>query len=152
MQISDILTKERILCDITVHSKKRVLEKCSDLLVKDTAFTSYEIFYSLLERERLGSTGFGRGVAIPHARVAQSNLTLAAFLQLDEGIDFDAIDNQPVDLVFALLVPENSTNEHLKILAQLAKMFSEDQFCEKLRQTTDVENQFQLLTRWQPSL
>jgi PTS system nitrogen regulatory IIA component len=152
MQISDILTKERLLCHIKVNSKKRVLEKCSELLVTGTSFSSYEIFDSLWEREELGSTGFGRGVAIPHARVAQSNITLAAFLQLDEGIDFDAIDKQPVDLLFALMVPENSTNEHLKLLAQLAQMFSEDQFCERLRQTTDVEAKFKLLTLWQPSL
>lgn len=152
MQISDILTKERILCNIKVNSKKRVLEKCSELLVTGTSFTSYEIFDSLVERERLGSTGFGRSVAIPHARVAQSNRTLAAFLQLDEGIDFDAIDKQPVDLVFALLVPENSTNEHLKILALLAKMFSDDKFCEKLRKTVDITEKFKLLTQWQASL
>jgi PTS system nitrogen regulatory IIA component len=152
MQISDILTKERILCNINVSSKKRVLEECSKLLVTGTLFSSYEIFDSLVERERLGSTGFGKGVAIPHARVAQSNITLAAFIQLDEGIDFDAIDKQPVDLLFALMVPENSTNEHLKILAQLAKMFSEDNFCEKLRQTTNIENKFKLLSSWQSSL
>ncbi len=152
MQISDILTKERVLCNIKVNSKKTVLQECSKLLVTGTSLNSDDIFKSLVERERLGTTGLGKGIAIPHARVAQSNLTLAAFLQLDEGIDFDAIDKQPVDLFFALMVPENSTNEHLKILAQLAKMFSEDKFCDRLRQTRDVEEKFHLLTKSQPSL
>ncbi len=151
MQILNILTPERMLCHVQANSKKRVLEYFSKLLATEsTSLSSHEIFDSLLGRERLGSTALGKGIAIPHARVAQCEVTLAAFLQLEEGIDFDAIDKQPVDLLFALMVPENSTEEHLNILAQLAQMFSEDKFCEKLRRTQDCTEKFNLLTRWQP--
>lgn len=151
MQISDIITPERIHCHVEATSKKRVLEHLSELLVTETpSLTSHDIFESLLERERLGSTSLGKGIAIPHARVAQCDVTSAAFLQLEKGIDFDAIDKQPVDLLFALMVPEHATEEHLKILAQLAHLFSKDEFCEKLRNMEDGGEKFKLLTHWQP--
>jgi len=151
MRISDILTPERMLCHVETTSKKRVLEYFSKLLAQESSlFTSYEIFDSLLGRERLGSTAVGKGVALPHARVTQSKVTLAAFLQLEKGIDFDAFDKQPVDLLFALMVPEDSTEEHLKVLAQLASMFSEESFCEKLRQVKECREKFNLLIHWQP--
>jgi PTS system nitrogen regulatory IIA component len=151
MRISDILIPERMLCHVEATSKKRVLEYFSKLLAEEsTSLTSYEIFDSLLGRERLGSTAIGKGIALPHARVTQSQFTLAAFLQLEKGVDFEAFDKQPVDLLFALMVPENSTEEHLKILAQLACMFSEKQFCEKLRQVKGCREKFNLLTHWQP--
>ncbi|OAD23380.1 PTS IIA-like nitrogen-regulatory protein PtsN [Candidatus Thiomargarita nelsonii] len=151
MQISDIITPERIFCHVEVNSKKGVLEHFSRLLAKEIpSLTSHEIFDSLFEREHLGSTGIGKGIAIPHARVAQCDVTLAAFLQLEKGIDFDAVDKQPVDLLFALMVPEQSTEEHLKILAQLAYLFSKDKFCEKLRHTQECSEKFGLLTHWQP--
>lgn len=150
MQISDILTPERMLCHVQATSKKRVLEYFSKLLATETSsLTSHEIFESLLGRERLGTTALGKGVAIPHARVTQCDVTLAAFLQLETGIDFDATDKQPVDLLFALMIPENSTEEHLKILAKLADMFSQEQFREQLRNTHDCSEKFNLLTLWQ---
>jgi len=140
-----------MLCHVQATSKKRVLEYFSKLLATETSsLTSHDIFESLLGRERLGSTALGKGVAIPHARVAKCDVTLAAFLQLEKGIDFDALDKQPVDLLFALMVPENSTEEHLNILAQLANMFSENEFREKLRNTQGCLEKFNLLTRWQP--
>jgi len=153
MVISDILTPERILCHVQATSKKRVLEYFSKLLAQETSsLTSYDVFEELLGRERLGSTAIGKGVAIPHARVAQCNVTLAAFLQLENGIDFDSIDHKPVDLLFALMVPYNSTDEHLEILAQLAQMFSSDEFREKLRHTEDCRDKFNLLIHWKPPL
>jgi len=151
MQISEILTPERMLCHVQATSKKRVLEYFSKLLATETyELTNRAIFDSLLGRERLGSTALGKGVAIPHARVAQCEVTLAAFVQLEQGIDFDALDKQPVDLLFALMVPENSTQEHLEILAQLAQMFSDESFRDKLRSTSDCTDKFNLLTLWQP--
>jgi PTS system nitrogen regulatory IIA component len=150
MQISDILSPERMLCHVKASSKKRVLEYFSKLLAMETeALTSHDIYESLWGRERLGSTALGKGVAIPHARVSQCEVTLAAFLQLEEGIDYDAMDKQPVDLLFALVVPESATDEHLEILAQLAAMFSEAEFREQLRNTTDCKDKFYLLTKWQ---
>lgn len=111
--------------------------------------TEDEIFESLIERERLGSTGLGHGVAIPHARLKGREEAIGAFLKLDTGIDFDAIDQQPVDLVFALLVPEHYTDEHLHILANLAEIFGDEPFCEKLRNCNDVNQALDLLTHWQ---
>ncbi|MDM8566532.1 PTS sugar transporter subunit IIA [Candidatus Halobeggiatoa sp. HSG11] len=150
MQISNILTPERMLCHVEVTSKKRVFEYFSKLLAQEenVKLSSHEIFDSLLVRERLGSTAIGYGVAIPHARVTKCNVTLAAFLQLENGVDFGAIDKQPVDLLFALMVPENSTEEHLEILAQLAGMFQKDEFRSKLRDTKDCQEKFKILTQW----
>lgn len=150
MNISDILSPERISCAATPASKKRVLEEVGALMLNaDASLTQGEIFDSLLSRERLGSTGLGHGVAIPHGRIQSGDKTIGAFMQLREGIDFDVIDGQPVDLVFGLLVPEASTDEHLKILSQLAQMFSDKAYCEKLRHATSNEEIYTLLTNWQ---
>ncbi len=150
MQISNILTPERMLCHVEVTSKKRVFEYFSRLLAQEEniELSSHDIFDSLLIRERLGSTAIGHGVAIPHARVVNCDVTLAAFLQLETGVDFGALDKQPVDLLFALMVPENSTEEHLEILAQLAGMFQENNFRDKLRDTKNCQDKFKLLTQW----
>lgn len=150
MQILNILTPERMLCHVEVTSKKRIFEYFSRLLAQEenVELSSHDIFDSLLIRERLGSTAIGYGVAIPHARVAKCDVTLAAFLQLETGVDFGAIDKQPVDLLFALMVPENSTEEHLEILAKLAGMFQENGFRDKLRNTKSCQDKFKLLTQW----
>ncbi|OUD12412.1 PTS IIA-like nitrogen regulatory protein PtsN [Thioflexithrix psekupsensis] len=152
MQIKDILTPDRMLCHVQASSKKRVFEYFSKLLATETSkLGNREILNSLLARERLGSTGLGRGVAIPHARVSHCDVTLAAFLQLDQGIDYDAIDRQPVDLLFALVVPEHCTDEHLQILAHLAEMFSDATFREQLRNGRDCGEKYKLFAEWQPS-
>ena len=150
MKISDILSLERINCAVSPASKKRALEDVGALLLNaDASLTQGEIFDSLLSRERLGSTGLGHGVAIPHGRVNSATTTIGAFMQLEQAIDFDAIDGKPVDLVFGLLVPAESTDEHLQILAQLAKMFSDDNFCEELRQAKNNQELYTLLSNWQ---
>lgn len=150
MEITDILVPERVACDIDVSSKKRALEKISDIIVSDgsTDVPVQEVVDSLLAREKLGSTGIGSGVAIPHGRLKNSTKTIAAFLQLHEGVDYDAIDNQQVDLLFALLVPEDSTDEHLQILAELAELFSNKTLRDKLRETKDNKKLCDLLTHW----
>jgi nitrogen PTS system EIIA component len=151
MKIADILTPDRILCHVQANSKKRVLEYFSKLLAtENNALSSREIYDGLLVRERLGSTGIGRGVAIPHARVEKGTSTLGAFLQIEQGVDYDAIDKQPVDLFFALVVPEASTEEHLQILAQLAEIFNDADFRNQLRTLDDCEAKYHLLTTWQP--
>lgn len=152
MQIADILTPDRILCHVQANSKKRVLEYFSKLLATETnSLSSREIYDGLLVRERLGSTGIGRGVAIPHARVDKNTATLGAFLQIEQGVDYDAIDRQPVDLFFALVVPEACTEEHLQVLAQLAEMFNDAEFRDKLRMLDDCDAKYRLLTTWQPT-
>lgn len=150
MQLTDFLTTDRIACDVNAHSKKRALEELSELISHDqSSISATDIFDCLLSRERLGSTGVGFGVAIPHGRLKDSNHTTAALIQLNHGIDFDAVDNQPVDLLFALVVPDKATEEHLKILALLAAMFKEDELRAQLRQAKNPEDIMQLIREWQ---
>lgn len=149
MEIQDIITPERVVSDLDVNSKKRALETISDILTKgDNLLVSHDICESLIAREKLGSTSIGSGVAIPHGRLKNADKAIAAFAKLDHGIDYDAVDNQSVDLIFALLVPENSTQEHLNILAEIAEMFSIEQFREKVRQCKDAESLCLLLQNW----
>ncbi|HFQ14694.1 MAG TPA: PTS IIA-like nitrogen-regulatory protein PtsN [Gammaproteobacteria bacterium] len=146
MQLTDLLSEDRIACHADAHSKKRALETLSQLLASDQEYaTASDIFDSLLSRERLGSTGIGHGVAIPHGRVKNTQHASGAFIQLNEGVDFDAIDTAPVDLLFALLVPEESTDEHLEILSELASLFSEPDFRERLRHADSREKIYALI-------
>ena len=134
MKIIDLLDSSRIVCHGQASSKKRALEELGQLLSAGQAgLTQESVFESLVGRERLGSTGLGKGIAIPHGRISGQEKAIGAFLKLDEGVDFDAIDGKPVDLMFALLVPEHFTDEHLAILAALAALFEQDSFCEALR-------------------
>jgi PTS system nitrogen regulatory IIA component len=140
------LVVERIGCNVEAASKKRVLEQLGLRLAEAVPELNQDmVFDALLERERLGSTGLGKGIALPHARMPQITEALAAFVQLPKGIDFDAIDNQPVDLAFAMLVPEEATDEHLQLLAKLAQMFDDQVFCSALRQATSVSELYRLI-------
>ena len=152
MDITDLITRERIVCDSEVASKKRVIEILSELLATGQSdLVARPIFDSLIGRERLGSTGLGHGVALPHGRFNQSQLAIGAFVKLRKGVDFDAIDRQPVDLVFGLLVPDHYTDEHLKILAYLAEIFSDRAFCQRLRETVADQALFEQLRDWKPT-
>jgi PTS system nitrogen regulatory IIA component len=124
MKLSEILSPDCIRLDSDATSKKRVLEIASQLLAdRDEALSQREVFDCLIAREKLGSTGLGQGVAIPHGRLAGLDKTIGVFLRLPRGVDFDAPDGVPVDLVFALLVPKESTEEHLQVLASIAGYF-----------------------------
>lgn len=150
MQLSEIINVNRIRNDVDVKSKKRALERLSNLITQDQVqLDASDIFDSLISRERLGATGVGYGIAIPHGRIKNCQKITGAFIQLNEGVDFNTVDNQPVDMLFALIVPEESTDEHLQALALLASMFSDEKFREKLRQSTSIEDTYQLLTSWQ---
>lgn len=149
MQLSEIIDISRIRRDINVLSKKRALEELSNLITSEQPqLNSPKVFESLISRERLGSTGVGHGIAIPHGRIKDCNKITGAFIQLNQGIDFDAIDNQPVDMLFALAVPEESTDEHLQVLALLAAMFNDENFRNQLRKSKNEEETYQLLTEW----
>ncbi len=125
MKLSEILSPDCIRLDSDATSKKRVLESVSQLLADtDEELSPREVFDCLIAREKLGSTGLGQGVAIPHGRLAGLDKTIGVFLRLPTGVDFDAPDNEPVDLVFALLVPKESTEEHLQVLASIASYFN----------------------------
>ncbi len=137
----------RIGASYDISSKKRLLEVLGELLATDDPSLSPEtVFEHLLERERLGSTGLGHGVALPHARMQGVSEAVGAFVQLREGIGFDAIDDQPVDLAFALLVPEAANETHLQLLSNLASMFSDPQLRESLRRASSAEQILRLLT------
>ncbi|MFZ1492775.1 MAG: PTS sugar transporter subunit IIA [Candidatus Competibacter denitrificans] len=153
MDITELITRERILCDGEVTSKKRVIETLSELLATgEPGLAARPIFDSLIGRERLGSTGLGHGVALPHGRLSQSQRAVGAFIKLKKGVDFDAIDRQPVDLIFGLLVPDHYTDEHLRILAYLAEMFSDQAFSQRLRESDSDQVLFDLLSGWKPAV
>ena len=149
MLLTDLIIPERIACGVDAQSKKRALEHLSEMIssTEDTV-SSNDVFDSLLARERLGGTGVGYGVAIPHGRLNDNSHTLGAFIKLQKGVDYDSADHQPVDLLFALLVPRESTDEHLQVLAQLAQMFSSEDFRTKLREADSREEIHKLLSNW----
>lgn len=147
MLISDVLSPERIRYDVQSSSKKRLLELISEELARNSdEFTKREIFESLCARERLGSTGLGKGVAIPHGRVKGSRHVEASFIRLKKPLPFDAIDGEPVDLLFCLAVPENCGEDHLKLLAQVAELFSDPELLQDLREAESSGRIMQLLS------
>ncbi|MCK0745616.1 PTS IIA-like nitrogen regulatory protein PtsN [Chromohalobacter nigrandesensis] len=135
MILESILPPERALFGVAGGSKKRVLEFFSTFIAQNTpSLDSQEVFGRLIGRERLGSTGIGNGVAIPHARNPHCKEPIAGFLRLQEPIDFDAIDGDPVDLIFVLLVPEKADDAHLSLLSQVAAIMNDSATRTKLRQ------------------
>lgn len=142
----DLISEARIGCGVEISSKKRLLETLAELLANDHPRLNTEtVFERLLERERLGSTGLGHGIALPHARVKEVTEVLGAFVQTVSGIDYDAADGQPVDLAFALLVPEAANEEHLQLLAKLAGLFSDPAYRTRLREASSKTAILQLL-------
>lgn len=130
----------------TASSKKKVLENLSQKLAANTTATTAEtIFQVLLERERLGSTGLGKGVAIPHARIPDLPHTVAAMLTLETPVEFESLDNEPIDIAFGLLVPEDDSNHHLEHLSRLVTMFRDADICQKIRLANNAEEIFELL-------
>jgi nitrogen PTS system EIIA component len=136
MTLETILPPERTLFGVPGGSKKRVLEFFSTFIAQNTpSLDSQEVFDRLIGRERLGSTGIGNGVAIPHARSPHCQSPVAAFLKLAEPVDFDAIDGEPVDLVFVLLVPEEADDTHLALLGQVAGVMNDADTRSRLRKS-----------------
>jgi PTS system nitrogen regulatory IIA component len=147
MLISDLLSPERIRCDVRSSSKKRLLELISEELARNSdEFSKREIFESLCARERLGSTGLGKGVAIPHGRVKGTSGVEASFFRLRKPLPFDAVDGEPVDLLFAMAVPEDCSEDHLKLLAQVAEIFSDPELLRELREADDSGRMLKLLS------
>jgi len=145
-----LIVAERIGNSLDISSKKRLLEVLGELLASAAPGLGPEaVFERLLERERLGSTGLGHGVALPHARMEQITEAVGAFAQLRRGVDFAAIDEGPVDLVFALLVPEEANEMHLQLLSRLAAMFSDPQLRQGLREADSKDRILALLQGWE---
>jgi len=144
MTITELLTPSRALCGLEGGSKKRVLEIASHTIAEQNpSLEAEDIFSSLINRERLGSTGIGEGVAIPHCRLSSCSEALGYLIKLDTPIDFDAIDNKAVDLIFILVVPEEACEQHLNTLASLAENFGRAEFRDVLRACDSVDSLYQ---------
>jgi len=146
MKFNHLISIDQIRLQCTASSKKKALETISEI-VNDNfpEFSAQEVFESLLSRERLGSTGIGHGVAIPHGRLSECDEVIGVFMSFTDGIDFDSIDKQPVKLVFALLVPAESTEEHLQLLAKLAEFFSKEENRATLENARSAETVYNIL-------
>jgi PTS system nitrogen regulatory IIA component len=147
--ISKILTPECVLLDSESASKKRVFERVGLLFENTQHIARSQVFDSLFAREKLGSTGLGQGVAIPHGRVKGLRDAVAAFVKMQNPIPFDAPDGLPVSFIFVLLVPERATDMHLQLLGELAQMFSDQSFRDKLQNSDDPAAIHKLFVDWQ---
>ena len=145
MDMTTIIAPERVLAGLSVSSKKQLLELLATEAAKATGLHERTIFDALLERERLGSTGVGHGVAIPHGRLAGLDRLHGFFAKLDEAIDFESTDSRPVDLVFLLLAPEGSGGDHLKALGHVSRLLRDPQACAKLRAAQGRDRVYTLL-------
>lgn len=145
MNISQILLPEATFCSLTISSKKKILEKVSEEMSKSIDCPAQEIFESLFARERLGTTGLGNGIAIPHGRVSSCTKATAVFILLDEAVDYDAPDGQPVDIIFAIMVPENADKQQLKFLAEIAEVLSQANVVSQLRHAHCGDALFQII-------
>lgn len=146
MNLSDIVSLDRVVTGTAATSKKRALEELSKLLARGTPeLSAGDILNSLAAREKLGSTGLGHGVAIPHGRMNGVRTSVGAFMRLKHAVDYEAHDGQAVDLLFGLLVPQAATEEHLKHLAAIAERFADEDFCAKVRAAPDDPALFRLI-------
>lgn len=150
MQLKEILSPDRVVSQAQTTSKKRALELMSHLLSGGENAVEQEVFEGLCSRERLGTTALGHGVALPHGRMKNVQRAIGAFAQLSNGVDFDAADRQRVDLLFAIAVPEQSTEEHLQLVAQIAELFSDETMRQRLRQAKNADDVYQVLSQWSP--
>ena len=148
--VAKLLSPNHVLPDLQVSSKKRLFEQAGLLFENHDGIGRSLVFDSLFARERLGSTGLGQGIAIPHGRIKGLKDALGAFFRLAQPVPFDAPDGQPVGLVFVLLVPEKATEKHLQILSELAQMFSDRVLRESMAQAPDAAALHRLITEWQP--
>lgn len=146
MQITDFIENSRIIPDLKTASKKQLLQELSAIASEAVDLDSRRIFETLLQREKLGSTGLGGGVAIPHGKFEQLDKVYGFFARLNQPVYYDAVDSEPVDLVFLLLAPESAGADHLKALARISRLLRNTQLVEKLRVTDDRAGLFALLT------
>jgi PTS system nitrogen regulatory IIA component len=146
MEIVDLLTPDGIVPNLRATSKKQALQELAKHAAEVTGLHERVIFDVLLERERLGTTGVGNGIAIPHGKLTGIDRLHGVFARLETGIDFEAIDERPVDLIFMLLAPENAGADHLKALARVSRLLRDTVICEKLRGSDKAEALYALLT------
>ena len=147
MEVSDLLTVESVISDLRVTSKKQALQEMSRFAASLTGQPERAIFDVLLERERLGTTGVGNGLAIPHGRLSGLDRICGFFARIEKPIDFESIDDRPVDLIFLLLAPEGSGADHLKALARISRLLRDQSLCEKLRGAHSRDALYALLSQ-----
>lgn len=146
MTLQDILTLDCTECAVPASSKKRILETLCQLAAKEIGENdSSTLLSSLLNREKMGSTGIGNGIAIPHGKLENTNKAVAVLITTEQAIDFDAIDNKPVDIFICLFVPQDSTQAHLETLQSIAKLFSERKTAKQVRKCMDKQALFNLI-------
>jgi len=146
MEIADLISPRGVIANLRVTSKKQALQELAKRAAELTSESERAIFEVLIERERLGTTGVGHGIAIPHGKLPGLDRLYALFARLETPIDFDAIDEQPVDLICVLLAPETAGADHLKALARVSRLLRDRATCEKLRGTDSAEALHALLT------
>ena len=149
MEINDLLVPEGVVADLKATSKKQALQDLAKRAAEVSGLHERAIFDVLMERERLGTTGVGNGIAIPHGKLASLDRLYGLFARLEQPIDFHAIDERPVDLIFVLLAPENAGADHLKALARISRLLRNNGICDKLRGTDSAEALFAILTESQ---
>lgn len=146
MELEDLVSPEGVVAHLKVTSKKQTLQDMSARAAEITGLSERTIYETLLERERLGSTGVGHGIAIPHGKLAQLTRLHGLFARLDTAVDFESVDDQPVDLVFLLLAPEGAGADHLKALARISRLLRNQAVVDKLRACDDPDAMFAILT------
>ncbi|MEI6557116.1 MAG: PTS IIA-like nitrogen regulatory protein PtsN [Rhodospirillaceae bacterium] len=147
----ELITPASIIANLRAGNKKQALQELARKAAELTGQHERMIFDVLLERERLGTTGVGQGIAIPHGKLSSLNRVYGIFARLERAIDFDAIDEQPVDLMFLLLAPEQAGADHLKALARVSRLLRDNSICEKLRGSTSADAIYALLTQTEAS-
>ena len=150
-RLATLLPPPHVLAQVDVTSKKRAFEEAGLLFENNHNIARSQVFDSLFAREKLGSTGLGQGVAIPHGRIKGIKDAIGALVRMREPIPFDAPDGAPVGLIFVLLVPERATDLHLQILSELAQMFSDQSFRERLASAATADDAHRLISEWQPN-
>ncbi|MFZ5610008.1 MAG: PTS IIA-like nitrogen regulatory protein PtsN [Pseudomonadota bacterium] len=145
MDIPDLISPDAVMADLKATSKKQVLQLLAAKAAQLTELEERDIFTVLFERERLGTTGVGQGVAIPHGKLPALERIIGVFARLAKPVDFESIDGQPVDLIFLLLAPDNAGADHLKALARISRLLRDKATCDKLRGTKDSDALYALL-------
>jgi nitrogen PTS system EIIA component len=151
MEIADLITPSRVVAQLRATNKKQTLQELAKRAAVMTGIQERTIYDVLIERERLGSTGIGMGIGIPHGRLPGLDTLCGIFARLDRPVPFDAIDDQPVDLIFLLLAPEGAGADHLKALARVSRLLRDRNVCEKLRGTDNADALYALLIDRTPS-
>ena len=146
MKISDILKKEHVIKELNSHDKKNVLDELSSFLEDEGEITNKEsLLAALIEREKLGSTGIGENVAIPHAKISEIDKIITVFGRSKNGVEFESLDQKPVNFIFLVIAPENSTSQHLKALARISRLFKNPSLRESVLRTNEADQIYSIL-------